>query len=292
MSSSQAEVDKWLFPSLSSTPSIKCGMTEQEELAQRQVAACLIRQIGLELKKSCQRPSGVSITTAMVYMHRFYMFHSFTKFPAQSIAPCALFLAAKLEETPIKLEYVIKTTYLITNPKVTPHTLTDKISEELQQELIANENLLLQTLGFDLIVAHPHTLVVTCGEMVGAPKSVTRLAYELVTNSLHFTTMCLKYKPTTVACVCLHIAFKRFSLSIERSKEGKDWWYYLDQNLQFDTIEEITKEYVAIIEKCRTAFNKWVPSIRNQQFDSSESRPGASNGGTHSTSRAASSNST
>lgn len=270
MSTISSNQSRWLFPSdrLKHTPSINRGMSEHEELTQRQTAAGLIRKIGLKLKESCKRPSGLCIDTAMVYMHRFYMFHSFQKYPAQTMAPCALFLAAKVEETPIKLEYVIKTSHMIQNPSAPP--LTEKRYEELQRELIANENLLLQTLGFDLIIAHPHTSVITCGDLVGASKTVTKLAYELATNSLHFTTMCLKYKPTTVACICLNMAFKGFSLSIEQSKEGKDWWNYLDPDLKFDTIEEVTKEFLAIIEKCKKAFNKWL-SVKNQPSSESYS---------------------
>lgn len=55
------------------------------------------------------------INTAIVYMHRFYVFHSFTHFPWQSIASAALFLAAKVEEQPRKLEHVIKVAHLCKN---------------------------------------------------------------------------------------------------------------------------------------------------------------------------------
>lgn len=47
------------------------------------------------------------INTAIVYMHRFYMFHSFTVFHRNSISTASLFLAAKVEEQPRKLEHVI-----------------------------------------------------------------------------------------------------------------------------------------------------------------------------------------
>lgn len=81
-------------------------------------------------------------------MHRFYMFHSFTKFHRnvsvvlyiihfdllililslliiyyhlfhqnQAIAACALFLAAKVEEQPRKLEHVIKVAHWCLNIK-------------------------------------------------------------------------------------------------------------------------------------------------------------------------------
>lgn len=48
-------------------------------------------------------------------MHRFYMFHSFTKFLRNPIASCALFLAAKVEEQPRKLEHVIRVAHMIIN---------------------------------------------------------------------------------------------------------------------------------------------------------------------------------
>lgn len=42
------------------------------------------------------RRSQLCINTAIVYMHRFYAFHSFTHFHRNSIAQAALFLAAKV----------------------------------------------------------------------------------------------------------------------------------------------------------------------------------------------------
>lgn len=260
-----ADEPKWLFSQeeLNLTPSIRMGLSVSEELYHRQTAAGLIRKIGMKLKESCKRPSGLSIDTAMVYMHRFYMFHSFQRFPAQVMAPCAIFLAAKVEETPIKLEYVIKTSQMFIDPNSPP--LSDREKEQLQQELISNENLLLQTLGFDLIIEHPHTSVIKCGDLVNAPRAVTKLAYELATNSLHFSKMCLKYKPTTVASVCLHMAFKSKDLKVDLSKEGKEWWNYLDPDIQLETIEEITIEYVATIDRCKKAFNRWM-SVNNQQL--------------------------
>ena len=50
----------------------------------------------------------LAINTAIVYMHRFYMHHPFTRFHRHAMSPAALFLAAKVEEQPRKLEHVIK----------------------------------------------------------------------------------------------------------------------------------------------------------------------------------------
>jgi cyclin T len=52
-------------------------------------------------------------------MHRFYVFHSFTNFPWHQMAAAALFLAAKVEEQPRKLEYVIRVANMCRNNRDT-----------------------------------------------------------------------------------------------------------------------------------------------------------------------------
>lgn len=42
--------------------------------------------------------------------------------------------------------------------------------QALAGELVANENLMLQTLGFDIGIDHPHTHVVKCCQLVKASK--------------------------------------------------------------------------------------------------------------------------
>lgn len=107
--------------------------------------------------------SQLTINTAIVYMHRFYMIQSFTRFHrnvcalsfdklfakrsyeldrnltsllmsyvAQVIAPAALFLAAKVEEQPRKLEHVIKVTHACLNPQdPSPDTRSDVSTDSI-----------------------------------------------------------------------------------------------------------------------------------------------------------------
>lgn len=116
-------------------------------------------------------------------MHRFYVFHSFTHFPWQSIASAALFLAAKVEEQPRKLEHVIKVAHLCKSHN--NHQNVDVNSERYQalsQDLVFNENILLQTLGFDVAIDHPHTHVVKCCHLVRASKDLAQTSYFLASN--------------------------------------------------------------------------------------------------------------
>lgn len=173
-------------------------------------------------------------------MHRFYAFHSFTHFHRNGIAAASLFLAAKVEEQPRKLEHVIKAANKCLNQQTT--STTDNFYLEQAQDLVFNENVLLQTLGFDVAIDHPHTHVVkTCqlvkgkftiysyGNLVNlhikknvltrslklkyffaisACKDLAQTSYFLASNSLHLTSMCLQYKPSVVACFCIYLACK------------------------------------------------------------------------------------
>lgn len=124
------------------------------------------------------------INTAIVYVHRFYMFHSFNKFHRNPISSCALFLAAKVEEQPRKLEHVIRVAHMILYKDQRHLDINSEVCQsgyvicgysfnfffifyiqqyiEQAQELINNENILLQTLGFDVAIDHPHTQVLKC----------------------------------------------------------------------------------------------------------------------------------
>ncbi|XP_078064922.1 cyclin-T1-like [Mustelus asterias] len=110
--------------------------------------------------------SQLTINTAIVYMHRFYMLQCFTKFHRNSIAPAALFLAAKVEEQPRKLEHVIKVAHACLNPQDPPPDTKSDAYLQQAQDLVILESVILQTLGFDITIDHPHTHVVKCTQLV------------------------------------------------------------------------------------------------------------------------------
>lgn len=50
------------------------------------------------------------------------------------------------------------------------------------QDLVFNENVLLQTLGFDVAIDHPHTYVVRCCHLVRASKDLAQTSYFMASN--------------------------------------------------------------------------------------------------------------
>lgn len=69
-----------------------------------------------------------------------------------------------MEEQPRKLESVIQVAQMCLN--IPSSDATKEFYQEQAQDLVFNENVLLQTLGFDVAVDHPHTHVVRTCQLV------------------------------------------------------------------------------------------------------------------------------
>ncbi|KAM9830510.1 cyclin-T2-like [Syngnathus typhle] len=257
---------KWLFTreQLENTPSRRCGIEADRELSYRQQAANLIQDIGQRLNVS-----QLIINTAIVYMHRFYMIHSFTKFHRNIISQTTLFLAAKVEEQPRKLEHVIKIAHACINPQEPALDTKSNAFHQQSQELGILETIVLQTLGFEITVDHPHTDVVRCSQLVRASKDLAQTSYFMATNSLHLTTFCLQYRPTVVACVCIHLACKWSNWEIPVSTDGKHWWEYVDRTVTLQLLDELTHEFLQILEKTPSRLKR----IRNWRAIQAAKKP-------------------
>ncbi|KAM9835867.1 cyclin-T2b [Aulostomus maculatus] len=257
---------KWLFTreQLENTPSRRCGIEADRELSYRQQAANLIQDIGQKLNVS-----QLIINTAIVYMHRFYMIHSFTKFHRNVISQTTLFLAAKVEEQPRKLEHVIKIAHACINHQEPALDTKSNAFQQQSQELVALETIVLQTLGFEITIDHPHTDVVRCSQLVRASKDLAQTSYFMATNSLHLTTFCLQYRPTVVACVCIHLACKWSNWEIPVSTDGKHWWEYVDRTVTLQLLDELTHEFLQILEKTPSRLKR----IRNWRAIQAAKKP-------------------
>lgn len=87
---------------ISQLPSLKAGMTAEEETTKRRKTCRFIEEAGKRLKLP-----RVAVATAMVFFHRFYAKHSFLEHDRFEVAVASIVLAAKTEESPKKLKDVI-----------------------------------------------------------------------------------------------------------------------------------------------------------------------------------------
>lgn len=92
--------------------------------------------------------------------------------------------------------------------------------------------------------------------------------------------MCIQYRPTVVACFCIYLACKwsRWEVSastckpdvqwtdsrcclfrvrqIPESKEGRDWFYYVDKTVTMEMLEQLTNEYLVIYDNSPSRLKK------------------------------------
>ncbi|KPI96596.1 Cyclin-T [Papilio xuthus] len=220
--------EKWYFTKeqLQNSPSRRCGLDADKELAYRQQAANLIQDMGQRLQ---------------------------------------------VEEQPRKLEYVIKVAHVCLHRGEGVNALTSEQYQEQAQDLVFNENVLLQTLGFDVAIDHPHTHVVRTCHLVKAPKDLAQTSYFMASNSLHLTTMCLQYRPTVVACFCIHLASKWSNWSIPQSHEGRHWFSYVDRSVTSELLERLTAEFLHIFDKCPSRLKRKMMTMSNNSGSSPHS---------------------
>lgn len=242
---------KWLFSDeeMKRSPSRLAGMSKDEEMANRVNAACLIQEIGDKLTIN-----QLSTNTGIVYMQRFYMRCSFQKYTFNTLSAACLFLAAKVEDQPRKLENVARV-LLNYNTKQRHHDPNHSVTHSAQEvkdmaeEIAFDEEILLQVLGLQTTVDHPHSQIVTTCAMLKASKEISHSSYVFASTSLVVTTMCLQIPSAIIACVCINIARRWGGFEIPKSSEGKAWFNYVDPTMTLEKLEGLSNQLASAIDK-------------------------------------------
>ncbi|KAF2982655.1 hypothetical protein EK904_007155, partial [Melospiza melodia maxima] len=89
------------------------------------------------------------------------------------------------------------------------------------------------------------------GSFWGAPegRNPPKIPRGSAAQALHLTTFSLQYTPPVVACVCIHLACKWSNWEIPVSTDGKHWWEYVDGTVTLELLDELTHEFLQILEK-------------------------------------------
>jgi hypothetical protein len=244
---------------ISQLPSIKDGLTPQEEADKRRKTCRFIEEAGRLLKLP-----RVAVATAMVFFHRFYAKHSFAEHDRFEVAVACLLLAAKTEESPKKLNEVIKECWQLKhrgiqagrisqNSPAHPNSAIvsssgsplDPKGEEflkLKERILLLERVILHTIGFELSIDHPYKFLVDQikkliqtrqVEYIVAPSTAgtssqvyNKMMNELVQYSMNFandsmhTSLCLQFSASTIATACVYLGAQFAKV---RPSGGKSW---------------------------------------------------------------------
>jgi len=172
---------------------VKCGIKESKIYQKKTIM--FMEDLGAEMK--CEK---VVVATACVFFHRYYLFHSFKSHNRFNMAVASLFLASKTEEMLIKLRDIIMGYFRVRNPSHVPSEMEFK---DMQKNVLLSERMLLQCLGFDMTVSHPHNpLLQKLRELKNyIPEDKRKEMYEtaiaFITDSYR-TTLCLQYPPNQI----------------------------------------------------------------------------------------------
>ncbi|KAJ7982019.1 Cyclin T1 [Quillaja saponaria] len=228
------------------SPSKQDGIDLKKETYLRKSYCTFLQDLGMRLKVP-----QVTIATAIIFCHRFFLRQSHGKNDRRTIATVCMFLAGKVEETPRPLKDVILVSYEIIHKKDTAAVQRIKQKEvyEQQKELILlGERVVLATLGFDFNVHHPYKpLVEAIKKFKVAQNALAQVAWNFVNDGLR-TSLCLQFLPHHIAAGAIFLAAKFLKVKLPSDGE-KVWWQEFDVTPR--QLEEVSNQMLELYEQNR-----------------------------------------
>uniref|UniRef100_A0A1I7TPN9 Cyclin N-terminal domain-containing protein n=1 Tax=Caenorhabditis tropicalis TaxID=1561998 RepID=A0A1I7TPN9_9PELO len=255
------------------TASQKEGMSREEELSYRQMAAAFIQEMidGLNMVKDPKARIGhTGLCVAHTHMHRFYYWHSFRKFDYRDVAAACVFLAGKSQECPRKLSHVVQ---VWRERKDRKQLGSETAKNEAAQIIVLLESMILQTIAFDLNVQLPHVHVLEMMKKVDTDdsyKSLASCAFYFATDVIAVTDWSLRYSALSMSVVIIHLMAAYANVRIETlfkkylDKEGNPWYKTFDETMTDEKLKEMEVDFLNTYRNsCQFHHaSKYIPDFR------------------------------
>ncbi|KAF1759992.1 hypothetical protein GCK72_008237 [Caenorhabditis remanei] len=245
---------KWIFTKeqMKNTANRKEGMSREEELGYRQLAAAFIQEMvdGLNNVKDPKMKIGhTGLCVAHTHMHRFYYWHSFKKYDYRDVGAACVFVAGKSHECPRKLSHVVG---VWRDRKDRKQLTTEAARNEAAQIIVLLESMILQTIAFDLNIHLPHVNVLQIMEKVDKDehyRSLKSCAFYFATDVIAVTDWCLRYSAASMSIVIIHLMAAYANVRIERlfadfMTEGSPWYAQFDETMNEDKLREMERDFI------------------------------------------------
>ncbi|KAK9168180.1 hypothetical protein Syun_000320 [Stephania yunnanensis] len=243
------EVGRWYLSRKEieeNSPSRRDGIDLKKETYLRKSYCTFLQDLGMRLKVP-----QVTIATAIIFCHRFFLRQSHAKNDRWTIATVCIFLAGKVEETPRPLKDVILVSYEIIHkkdPAAVQRIKQKEIYEQQKELILVGERVVLATLGFDLNVHHPYKpLVEAIKKFKVAQNALAQVAWNFVNDGLR-TSLCLQFKPHHIAAGAIFLAAKFLKVKLPSDGE-KVWWQEFDVTPR--QLEEVSNQMLELYEQNR-----------------------------------------
>ncbi|KAK0660497.1 putative cyclin [Cercophora samala] len=227
--SQQQRREQWLFTldEVKSTPSIIDGLPIAEERLRRAKGVNFIYQAGVLLELP-----QITIWVAAVFFHRFYMRYSMVEqnggIHHYNIAATSLFLANKTEENCRKTKDLIIAVAKVAQKNT--KLIIDEQSKEYwrwRDSILAFEEIMLETLTFDLMIDNPYREIYELlGELDLLKNHKLRDGVWAFCNDACLTVLPLVLNTREVAISAIFFAATVNKMQIADVR-GQSWWGYL-----------------------------------------------------------------
>lgn len=228
------------------SPSRRDGIDLKKETYLRKSYCTFLQDLGMRLKVP-----QVTIATAIMFCHRFFLRQSHAKNDRRTVATVCMFLAGKVEETPRPLKDVILVSYEIIHkkdPEAIQRIKQKEVYEQQKELTLIGERVVLTTLGFDLNVHHPYKpLVEAIKKFKVAVNALAQVAWNFVNDGLR-TSLCLQFKPHHIAAGAIFLAAKFLKVKLPSDGE-KVWWQEFDVTPR--QLEEVSNQMLELYEQNR-----------------------------------------
>ena len=94
-----------------------------------------------------------------------------------------------------------------------------------KQTLILDEQYLLRTIDFGIVVEHPHKYLLNFAKAIGAKHSLVQTSVSILNDSIVYSNLCVSYPPADIAAACLQlgVAILESDVSIQSWKNTSCW---------------------------------------------------------------------
>ncbi|XP_058091968.1 cyclin-T1-4-like isoform X2 [Magnolia sinica] len=229
------------------SPSRKDGIDLKKETQLRNLYCSFLQDLGKRLKVP-----QITIATAMMICHRFYLRQSHARNEWQTIATASMFLAGKVEETPRLLIDVVVVAYETMyrrDPAASQRIKQKELYEKQKSLLLTAERLVLSAIGFDFNIQLPYKPLVAALKKLKIDSDMCKVAWNFVNDWLR-TTLCLQYKPHYIAAGSLCLAAKYSQVKLP-SEKGMVWWHEFDITPR--QLQEVIKQMQELFEQNKKA---------------------------------------
>ncbi|XP_052825835.1 cyclin-T1-like [Octopus bimaculoides] len=231
------------------------NFTYENELLYRQKTGMFMLYINRRLMLS-----EYILNTAVIYMHRFYMYNSFQVFSYKLMGPVCLFLAAKFDDKLLEVEQMIveSQTYF----KQYLHLEKNKTTiNRIANDFLLYEEALLVCLNFDFQITLPQFHIIKVCNIIKLEDKLMKIINQFATCCLILTKFSLKYTAKTIASICIHLFIEWGNWKIPLSSEQNLWHFYMDTSLNEQLLDKLAVDFLEILHNTDTQFKKQFPFL-------------------------------